>query len=81
MYDFSNTFAQPTASKEHDNLVKMMNQELKDTQLVAFYKLNQSEPNGPNINLTYVDFPEKYTWIQKIGIWRLKRNKSRSIKS
>ena len=67
--------------EEDDDLVKMMNQDLKDTQLAAFYRLNQSEPNGPNINLTYVDFPEKYTWISKIGIWKLKQSKSRSIKS
>ena len=54
--------------EEDDNLVKMMNQDHKDTQLAAFCKLNQSEPNGPNINLSYVDFPEKYTWISKIVI-------------
>ena len=35
--------------EEHDNLGEMMNQDLKDTQLEAFYRLNQSEPNGPNI--------------------------------
>ena len=67
--------------EEDDNLVNMTNQELKDTQLEAFYKLNQSEPNGPNINLIYVNFPEKYTWISKIGIWRLNCNKSRSNQS
>ena len=54
--------------EESDDLVQMMQQELKDTQLAAFYRMNQTEPNGPNINLTYVDFPEKYTWISKIGI-------------
>ena len=54
--------------EEHDDLVKLMNKDLKDTQLETFYKLNPSEPNGTNINLTCVDFPEKYTWISKIGI-------------
>ena len=49
--------------EEDNDLVKLMNQELKDIQIFAFYKLNYSEPNGPNINLAYVNFPEKYTWI------------------
>ena len=46
-----------------EDLVKMMNQEMKDTQLAAFYKLNHSEPNRPNIKHKYVNFPEKYTWM------------------
>ena len=67
--------------EEDEDLLERMNEGQKDTQLLAFYKTNQNEPDGPNRNLTYVDFPEKYTWIPKEGKWKLKTNFSLSIKS
>ena len=59
----------------------MMNEQLKDTQLTEFYKTNQNEPNGPNMNLSYVDFPEKFSWKSKEAIWKRRTYQSRSIKS
>ena len=66
--------------EQDEDLVERMNEGQKDTQLLAFYKTNQNEPDRLNRNLTYVDFPEKYTWIPKEGKWKLKTNRSQSIK-
>ena len=50
---------------EEDDMVELMSQRPKMTQLVAFFKINTEEPNGPNINLTYAEFPTKYVWLHK----------------
>ena len=67
--------------EEEDNLVEMVNEKPKDTQLTVFYNLNHNKPNGPNKNLTYVDFPDNFDWKSKQGIWTERRNQIRYIKT
>ena len=65
---------------EEDDMVALMNEGPKMTQLVAFFNINTEEPNGSNINLTYAEFPTKYTWLPTKK-WKLRTRPSPSIKS
>ena len=60
-------------------MVALMNEGPKMTQLVAFFNMNAEEPNGPNINLTYAEFPSKYVWLQSKE-WKLRSRQPSSIK-
>ena len=64
---------------EEDDMVELMSQRPKMTQLVAFFNINTEEPNGPNINLTYAEFPSKYIWLQSKE-WKLRSRQPSSIK-
>ena len=65
---------------KEDDMVELMSQRPKMTQLDAFYKINTEEPNGPNINLTYAEFPSKYVWLQSRQ-WKLRARQPISIKT
>jgi len=65
--------------EEDDDLVAMLNDPQKATQLQAFYNLNRDNPTEENVTLKYVDFPEKYVWHQRSKTWE-KRKEVTSIK-
>jgi hypothetical protein len=42
----------------------------RTTELIGFFKYNQ---NNPGTNVTYCDFPEKYTWNKSTKKWTVRR--------
>ena len=51
----------------------------RETELMAFFKYNQKNQASPEEFLRYVDFPEKFVYVQKTKEWKLRVNKSDTI--
>ncbi len=51
----------------------------RETELMAFFKYNEKNQGSSEQFLRYVDFPEKFVYVQKTKEWKARVNKSDTI--
>ena len=65
---------------DEDNLTGVLELQ-RETELTAFFKHNRDHPPaaGEEALPRYVDFPKKFTWVQKTKSWKPRSNVSHTI--
>ena len=62
--------SEQTLFDDEDDLYDVVNNFPEATHLTAFYQYNADNPNGPNCNVKYIDFPSYYTFTQRNKTWK-----------